>query len=606
MRKSAMSKHLIALLMVEGQFQSALDRICLGGEPDDAEWCNLAGICANSLGKSGQAEAFWLRAIELSQQAYPPLLNLGALYAEQDCHDRAEQYFKRALDISPGSAAACANLALLFEKQGRMEEARQFHSQAAHLDGESAEIRFNLANFLVETGAEEDIEKAKSAFLETIRIMPTHFGAWVNLGNLLFETGYTSAAHTAYSAAVTYHPDRASAHVNLGNVLLHMGNLDFAQVHFTTALGIDPGFSEAHQGLASVYHRRGNLDRADYHRNRGFDGKPVSFLPYRGVGEPVALLILASSREGNVPWRFLIDQQLFEATIVAVECFDLQQALPEHSLLFNAIRDADLCREGLEIACMLAGKSASSVINSPDAVLKTGRLNNASRLAQIPSVIAPHIRMLSKAALLMDAETDLAFPLLLRSPGFHGGNYFVRVDDHDALQPSLNELPGNELLAMSYLDSRDKDGLFRKFRVMSIGGALYPVHMAVSRQWKVHYFSSDMADDASSRKEEENFLNDFTASLGPAVISALETVGQSLGLDYCGMDFGIDREGRVLLYEANATMSIVSPTSEEKWDYKRPAITNALMATKRMFAERLGNEQNRFPRFQQKLGKSIL
>lgn len=603
MRQSAMSEHPIVLLMAEGQFQSALDRICLEGEPDDAGWCDLAGICANRLGKTGQAEAFWLRAIELNPQACQPLLNLGALYAEQGRHDRAEQCFRRALAISPGSAAACANLALLFEKQARTEEARQFHCQAAHLDGESAEIRFNLANFLAGTGAEGDIEKAKSAFLETIRIMPTHFGAWVNLGNLLFETGYTSAAHTAYSAAVTYHPDRASAHVNLGNVLLHMGNLDSAQIHFTTALGIDPDFSEAHQGLASVYHRQGSLDRADYHRNRGFGGKPISFLPYRGGGEPVALLILASSREGNVPWRFLIDQQLFEATIVAVECFDRQRALPEHSLLFNAIGDADLCREGLEIACMLAGRSASPVINPPDAVLKTGRLDNAARLAQLPGVITPDIRMLSKAALL--SETDMAFPLLLRSPGFHGGNYFVRVDDHDALRPTLNELPGDELLAMTYLDSRHEDGLFRKFRVMSIGGALYPVHMAVSSQWKVHYFSSDMAENASCRKEEEAFLSDFSACLGSAVVSALEAVGRSLGLDYCGMDFGIDRDGRLLLYEANATMSIVSPTSEKKWDYKRPAITNALMAAKRMFAERLGNVQNQLPRFQRKPGKCI-
>jgi hypothetical protein len=147
--------------------------------------------------------------------------------------------------------------------------------------------------------------------------------------------------------------------------------------------------------------------------------------------------------------------------------------------------------------------------------------------------------------------------------------------------------------------------LFRKFRVMSIGGALYPVHMAVSSQWKVHYFSSDMAENASCRKEEEVFLNDFSACLGSAVVSALEAVGRSLGLDYCGMDFGIDRDGRLLLYEANATMSIVSPTGEEKWDYKRLAIANALMAAKRMFAERLGNVQNQLPRFQRKPGKGI-
>ena len=602
MRQSGISEQFVARLIAEGQFQSALDRICLEGEPDEARWCDLAGLCASRLGDVRRAETFWLKSIELDPQACQPLLNLGALYSDQERHDRAEQCFRRALDIAPESAAACANLALLLEKQGEREEARKYHCQAVELDGESAEMRFNLANFLAGTGHEDDIEKAKSAFLEAIRIMPTHFGAWVNLGNLLFETGYASAAHTAYTAAVTYHPEQASAHVNLGNVLLHMGNPDAAQTHFNTALGIDPEFPEAHQGLASVYHRQGNLDRADYHRNRGFGGKPVSFVPCRGAGKPASLLILASSREGNVPWRFLIDQRLFEATIVAVECFEPLQALPEHSLLFNAIGDADLCREGLEIACMLARRSASPSINSPDAVLRTGRLDNAARLAKLPGVIAPEIRMLSKAALL--SESDLTFPLLLRSPGFHGGNYFVRVDDRDALQAALSELPGEELFAMTYLESRHEDGLFRKFRVMSIDGALYPVHMAASRQWKVHYFSSDMAENASCRKEEEAFLNDFSAYLGAARVSALEAVGRSLGLDYCGMDFGIGRDGSLLLYEANAAMNIVAPTSEKMWDYRRPAITNALMAARRMFAERLGNVQNRLPIHHQEQGTS--
>ena len=597
MRQSGISEQLVARLMAEGQFQSALDRICLEGEPGDARWCDLAGMCASRLGDARQAEAFWLKAIELDPQACQPLLNLGALYSDQGRHDQAEQCFRRALDIAPESAAACANLALLLEKQGRMEEARKYHCQAVDLDGGSAEMRFNLANFLAGTGGEDDLEKAKSAFLEAIRIMPTHFGAWVNLGNLLFETGYVSAAHTAYTAAAAYHPGEASAHVNLGNVLLHMGNSDAAQTHFRTALDIDPEFPEAHQGLASAYHRQGNPDKADYHRIRGFGGKPLLFVPCRGAGKPASLLILASSREGNVPWRFLVDQRLFEATIVAVECFEPLQALPEHSLLFNAIGDADLCREGLEIACMLAGRSAAPLINPPGAVLKTGRLDNAARLAKLPGVIAPDIRLLSKAALL--SESDLAFPLLLRSPGFQGGNYFLRVDDHDALKPALSELPGEELFVMTYLESRQEDGLFRKFRVMSIDGALYPVHMAASRQWKVHYFSSDMAENASCRKEEEAFLNDFTAYLGAAKVSALEGVARSLGLDYCGMDFGIDRDGRLLLYEANATMSIVAPTSEKTWDYRRPAITNALMAARRMFAERLGNVQTLLPALHQ-------
>jgi Flp pilus assembly protein TadD/glutathione synthase/RimK-type ligase-like ATP-grasp enzyme len=486
-------------------------------------------------------------------------------------------------------------LGTILMQMGRLDEAEQAHRKAVLLDTESTVYRFNLANFLAASNRSVDVEEAKSIFLEIIKAEPTHFGAWNNLGRLLFETGYTSAAHTAFTAAVTYHPHEAAAHVNLGNVLLDKGDLSGAEEHFKIALEQNPGLSNAHQGLASILHRQGNEDKADYHRNMGFGKQPLSTLAYRGRGEAIQLLILASALEGNIPWRLLIDRDVFQTTIIAVEYFDSQSPLPSHQLIFNAIGDADLCRNGLEIANRLIEKSPAPVINRPAAVLQTGRLMNARQLAILPGVIAPRMALVSKTdiifgqALKMLRHKEFSFPLLLRAPSFHGGNYFVCVDNQDALNSALEELPGENLLAIEFLDSGSKDNLFRKYRVMSINGALYPVHMAISNQWKVHYFSSDMNDNENYRHEEEVFLNDFSSFIGADAISALEKISQSLGLDYCGIDFGMDKHGNILLYEANSTMVIVPPTNEERWDYKREPIANALAATKRMFIERVIN-----------------
>ncbi len=463
------------------------------------------------------------------------------------------------------------------------------------LDTESAVYRFNLANSLAASNRSEDVEEAKSIFLEIIKAEPTHLGAWNNLGRLLFETGYTSAAHTAYTAAVTYHPYEAIAHVNLGNVMLDMGDLSGAEKHFKIALGQNPDQANAHQGLASILHRQGNEVESGYHRDMGFGKQPLSTLAYRGRGKPIQLLILASALEGNIPWRLLIDCGVFQATIIAVEYFDSQLPLPSHQLIFNAIGDADLCQNGLEIASRLIDKSRAPVINHPDSVLKTGRLVNAKRLAILPGIIAPRIALISKReiisgqALAMLAHKEFTFPLLLRAPNFHGGNYFVCVDSQDSLNSAFEGLPGENLLAIELLDSRSEDNLFRKYRVMSINGSLYPIHMAISTQWKVHYFSSDMDDNEKYRHEEELFMNDFSSFLGPDVISALKTINKTLGLDYCGIDFGMDKNGNILLYEANSTMVIVPPTNETRWSYKRVPIENALAATRRMFVERLIN-----------------
>jgi glutathione synthase/RimK-type ligase-like ATP-grasp enzyme len=186
----------------------------------------------------------------------------------------------------------------------------------------------------------------------------------------------------------------------------------------------------------------------------------------------------------------------------------------------------------------------------------------------------------------MLADKEFTFPLLLRAPGFQGGNYFVCVDGPDALNSAVEELPGENLLAIEFIDSRSEDCLFRKYRVMFINGSFYPIHMAISTNWKVHYVTSDMGNNAKYRNEEDAFLNDFFAFLDPTAITALERINQALGLDYCGIDFGMDKNGNILLYEANSTMVFNPPTHEKQWDYKRAAIENALVATKRMFVER--------------------
>lgn len=54
------------------------------------------------------------------------------------------------------------------------------------------------------------------------------------------------------------------------------------------------------------------------------------------------------------------------------------------------------------------------------------------------------------------------FPLLVRSPGFHNGHHFMRVARPADLADVLATLPGNELYVMQFVDSSDRDGMFRK------------------------------------------------------------------------------------------------------------------------------------------------
>ena len=147
-------------------------------------------------------------------------------------------------------------------------------------------------------------------------------------------------------------------------------------------------------------------------------------------------------------------------------------------------------------------------------------------------------------------------------------------------------LPGAALLAIEYIDATGADGKSRKGRVLIVDGQLYPLHWAISSNWKVHYFTAEMADCKDYRVEEARFLADMPAFIGPRAVAALTEIALRLDLDYGGIDFGIGADGQIVLFEANASMAIVPPPAEALWNYRSVAINRPLLATKGLLMAR--------------------
>ena len=435
-------------------------------------------------------------------------------------------------------------------------------------------------------------EAAKQAYLDILRRDPTHFHALNELGTLALSGGFRSAARSAYRWAVKHHPGNKIAHVNLANVLREQQDLAGARLHYEQALSIDPDFQEAHQGMAWVLSQLGE-QHADQHRQRGYANHAVLSRAYRGTGTGVPLLILVSVHAGNVATQLWLNDRHFAVTAIYAEFYDAGMALPAHALLVNAIGDADLCKLALDRAEQIVARSAAPVINQPARVRFTGRVGNARRLSTIEGVIAPVTRAFSPAAAQSAAE--LGFPLLLRRPGFHNGEHFVRVDTSAALAPTIAALAGDELLAIQYLDARGADGMTRKYRVMFIDGVAYPLHLAIASDWKVHYINSEMAHNVAHRDEELRFLGDMQGVLGARAMAALRQICTTLDLEYAGIDFALTPDGSVLLFEANATMIVFSPGPEPMWDYRRRAIDNVLQAATRMLLRHASQDRAGMP-----------
>ncbi len=430
-------------------------------------------------------------------------------------------------------------------------------------------------------------EEARIELGELLREDPAPIGAKTLYENMLYRTGPRTAHRTLYRED-PYPPAWDTDETEIpGNARAEDTGSEQARLILEAALQLDPLDRTANRGMAYLLSDAGDELKAKEFRDRAFRQIPVRF-QQDGEEKKVKVLLLVSTLGGLAPLRRHLDSLPFHLTNLYVETFDPKLPLPPHQKVINLIGDADRCPQALEIASRLLKKTSASVLNPPDKVLPTGREEISNKLSAIPGILTPRISLLPRERLMRpQAGSDLAelgftFPFLLRSPGFHGGKHFIYVENEESLRNQLPALPGEHLFVIQYLDSRSPDGKIRKYRVMMIEGKLYPLHAAVSHDWKIHYFSAEMAENPENRREDLDFLERMPEVLGPKAMSVLGKVCSTLGLDYGGIDFGLNGNGDILLYETNATMVVYPPERDHRWDYRRPAVRKVLEAIQRM------------------------
>lgn len=436
-----------------------------------------------------------------------------------------------------------------------------------------------------------DDRAAQASYLAALAVDQAHYDSLLALGSLLVRTGYRSAAGTAFSAAVSVHPERAHGHACLGAWLADEERTEEAVASLQRALTLEPKLIAAHQVLAVLALRTGNLEAATEHGRIGY-GNRVERWPYRGNGKPVRVLVLYSALGGNVGIERFFDDRIFAKHTLVAEFFAPGAPLPAHDVVFNAIGDPDRCRQALENACAILRFTSAPVLNPPERVLASRRIENAERLGRLPNIRTAYTEVWSKERLsapnVIDelARAGYAWPLLVRSPGFHTGQNFEIVAEPIELARTIARLPGDELLVMEFLDVRDADGYVRKYRAMCIDGRLYPLHVAISRDWKVHFATADMESHAEHRAADAQFLNDLEGTLGSTAFDTLKQVAQALALDYGGIDFSVASDGRIVIFEANATMVVPQPDADPRWDYRRAQVTRIHDAARAMIMRR--------------------
>ena len=142
----------------------------------------------------------------------------------------------------------------------------------------------------------------------------------------------------------------------------------------------------------------------------------------------------------------------------------------------------------------------------------------------------------------------------------------------------LAQQPDEDFFVSRFVDYASADGLYRKYRIVIVDGRPFACHMAISDQWNIWYLNAGMAADASKRGEEEAFMRTFDEGFAARHAGALAAIIARIGLDYFTLDCAENKNGGLLLFEADNTAVVHDMDSPEIYPYKPPQMRKIFAA----------------------------
>jgi Flp pilus assembly protein TadD len=466
-------------------------------------------------------------------------------------------------------------------------------------DGRAAEALFAAEMGLTRRPGDPGLTSLRQRALAALSAMDPRFAA-LQLDAVVnpdrpsahFELGHAYVllqrwrdAERCFASAAVLEPGSAEAHASLGLVALNLGQEKDAERHARRALAIDDAQVVASQTLSQLLDARGEHEAARRQLDRAYARQALFDLAVPDAA--LRVLVLATAGVGNVPYKTIMPPARYSRLV-----WYMEHARPEetpdpgrYDLVFNAIGDADRAEPSLAAVEAFVGACPKPVLNRPGPVMRTRRDRLGERLRGIQDVVVPRTVRLGEAAIAARGLRALAEAhgfcgtLLARPAGLHGGQGMRLVASPAALG-DVRIGPGDHYL-IQYLDYRSDDGLFRKYRMLFVGGRPFAYHLAISDHWLVHHDTAGMDDRPERRAEEARFLADPGAVLSERGLAAVTAMGEALELDYCGADFALLPDGRILVFEANATMLAHFEDRDGPYAYKNAhvaAIADAFQA----------------------------
>jgi len=426
-------------------------------------------------------------------------------------------------------------------------------------------------------------QAAIELYLQALKLNPRHWAARANMVQALMAARQYLIAKAILTELKGERPHDARIHHLLGKAHFELNELEPAIASFEEAVALNPRDAESINWIGALKQSLGDQAGAQAAYAESAQIQPLIKRPAARQPAEFRVLALYAPFGGNTPTEYLFQDAFFDTDTLALFAsreYDTAQLGQNIQLVINLVSDADQTEALLPLAAELVDRLGLPTLNHPRQVQQTTRDAVAGLLQGIPGCRIPQALRLKAGAERTEAALKAMLPFtstaLVRPVGTHGGDDFEKVEDVAALSAFLSERPDHDHYLIEYIDYVSADGLFRKYRFIFIDDQILPYHLCIGRDWKLHHINTDMAHQPWMQQEETAFLNDSSAVFGPAQVQALHAIRSRVGLDYCGIDCGLDAAGNVVVFEVNASMLVHA--RNEGFLYKTPAVERIKLA----------------------------
>ncbi len=264
--------------------------------PDDARWPYYHGQFLRLAGRAAEAEAAYLRALELDDDDPVTLLRLAQVRLEQGDLQGASKAAGQASRGAPDLAYAHVLLGQIAAESGRADEAVEQFERALELEPEADRLHYLLAQVYRQLGQIESAEAhlarrgergprlpdPRSAELAQVK---QGANSELRRGNALLASGEYQAALAAFEAALASEPENVQARLNLGLAQLQLGQTGAALESAERAVQLGPEDMEAWRALGAIRAAAGEVDEAGEAFDRALQLAPEDARANEGMAD---------------------------------------------------------------------------------------------------------------------------------------------------------------------------------------------------------------------------------------------------------------------------------------------------------------------------------